>query len=294
MKLIQIPCTHCASEMVLTKSEPNATIRCSKCGFLTAPLDKKSVEKDRGAWWSLWLGLSSIVLLFLTGIPAVYLGVRSLLRMRHYNPRPGDRRAAIAGTSLGSFFGIIIGSVVGFLLFVVVLTLTTLEQTKDPAEIKQILSNFATIETPDSLLAYRGRVILNSQQEVIFQDHQKQRDATIRLEIGYLKPMFGANTNQLRTSQIGLDFGVDLEPEGTADEKLKWRMCGEDVTVTRTRLVEEKPDTNGVIRKITRYYGMTTNKSGTYGLVVLLREPNNSLSEEDVRKIFESLLPVEH
>ena len=292
--LIKIPCTHCHSEMVLTRALPDVSIRCSGCGFITEPVETNDakVTSDPGARWSLWLGLSSVVLLFITGLPALFLGVRSLLRMKHYEPLKFDRNAAIAGTVLGTIFGVIIGAFAAFVLFVFAITLTTVERTEDPDEVLRNLATFAKLDVPSKLLPTGARNILQT-RDVTFRDHKNGRSATISLEIGYIRSTFGPNTNQLKTTLQNHDFGVDLQRVPSTTSNLTWKLAGKETTVKKTTMVEEKPDMNGVTRKVTRYFGMVTTNQGTYGMVVLLREPNNPLTEADVKKIFESTQAVE-
>ena len=87
-------------------------LRCGKCGDFIDSGVKANAPVDKFARRSLWLGISSIILLFFTGIPAIYYGVKSLMRSKYTSVRPGDRRAAIAGTALGTIFGVFLGTCV--------------------------------------------------------------------------------------------------------------------------------------------------------------------------------------
>ena len=56
------------------------SLRCGNCGDLIGTGVKANAPREKTASRSLWLGLSSIILLFFTGIPAIYYGIKSLLK----------------------------------------------------------------------------------------------------------------------------------------------------------------------------------------------------------------------
>ena len=101
-------CQHCKSKVVTVGLNTGQQIRCANCLTIWTFGKVETDATDRLAWRSFWLGLSSILFLFFTGIPAIYYGVRSLLRMRFVKPKKRDRAAAIAGTTMGGCFGIFV------------------------------------------------------------------------------------------------------------------------------------------------------------------------------------------
>lgn len=58
---------------------------------------------SRGALVSLLLGLASLLLLFLTGVPAIWIGLNALRAVNAGEGRLRGRRLAVAGVALGAF-----------------------------------------------------------------------------------------------------------------------------------------------------------------------------------------------
>ena len=99
-------CPQCQSTLLVEVFGTSNPIRCASCGEISMPPNQQASEVHRDSRRSLWLGVASIVLLFLTGIPAIWYGVRSLLKMRFVRSQRGDRKAATIGAVLGLIFGI--------------------------------------------------------------------------------------------------------------------------------------------------------------------------------------------
>jgi hypothetical protein len=113
---------------------------------------------NRAARWSFWLGISSIVLLWITGIPALILGTRALWQMRHQKTTKQEKRWAITGTLLGTLFGLLLGGcltgMVG--IFIAVSTTFSSDRSEDPAVLRQWLKEVVHLDIPEELKANFG------------------------------------------------------------------------------------------------------------------------------------------
>ena len=119
-------CQQCDATLIADGLPQGQQVRCVKCAHLFRLGEEKKTSADRLAWRSFWLGLSSLLCMFFTGIPAIYYGIRSLLRMRFIKPRPKDRFAAVSGTLMGGCFGMS-GAVIACFAAIIAITLTTVD-----------------------------------------------------------------------------------------------------------------------------------------------------------------------
>ena len=124
-------CHKCGIDLVTDGLPSGRLVRCVKCLGLSAVTSKDNSNRYRRAWWSLGLGaicppliviafvllfnewpvvsLISLMLLFLAGCPAFYLGVKCLLQMRYIKASSASKFAAITGSTLGLFCGVMFG-----------------------------------------------------------------------------------------------------------------------------------------------------------------------------------------
>src|SRR5450755_703431 len=73
---------------------------------------------SRWAAVSLFLGLASLLLLFLAGIPAIWIGLNALRAVNASDGRLRDRRLAVAGAALGGLG--CLAAIIGFVVLVFV------------------------------------------------------------------------------------------------------------------------------------------------------------------------------
>ena len=108
MKLIY--CDKCKKDLCAVEIPDDVQFRCSVCGHVGFQNSSRDDHiQVQSAWWSLWLGLASIVLIFFTGIPAVYLGIKALLKMRYQKVTNLTRFAAVGGVAIGGVWGVMCG-----------------------------------------------------------------------------------------------------------------------------------------------------------------------------------------
>ncbi|MEL7497900.1 MAG: hypothetical protein AAFN77_09840 [Planctomycetota bacterium] len=322
-----IVCEGCQSALVTKGILAGQIIRCGRCGKISQMGTSEALATDRMAWRSLWLGISSIFLLFITGLPAVYYGVKSLLRMRFVRPKKSDRIAAITGTALGGCFGIFIGSFVAMVgLFVLIVTMD-IKRSQNPAEIKEFLAKVCTISMPTELEGFDfDGILFNSNQSFEFGDAKKYSDQTFRIRILYQRSTIGINRNtmiqQMREVYVS-SSRMKIDKDGT--EMLLWNIDDESVdvqkrifTLTPKKNAEsqnvsedgnevsssDQPDeaTSGESTESTKsqtpeivkhYFGVITRESGIYGFVVYVNETRRPTTDEEIQQIIETLKPIE-
>ena len=270
--------------------------------------EEQKTSADRLAWRSFWLGLSSLVLLFFTGLPAIYYGIRSMLRMRFIKSRPKDRFAAVAGTAMGGCFGVIGGTMIVSFAAIIAITILTVNQPKTAEAKQQLYSQIFASEMPPELLLDRAVSVLNSQHFFDFFDNEEPEQRTIRVHLLHhnanFQPMQTQVVAQLRDRSLKLP-GKKLVEKNS--ELLSWKMLDQDVEIRKT-IFEILPDdqaeetesesgsgtaaesesANGVA---IQYYGICKSPFGFTGMTVIAKQPQSLFSEEKIRELFASIQP---
>ncbi len=291
-----IQCSNCQAELVTESLASGRDIRCSSCGkIITREWLGGTNFSYRDAWWSLGWGLSSIFLLCFAGIPAVYLGIRALLRMRYRTATLGARRAAIWGIITGGLFGILMGGalmVVGVIVFVF---WATTEQTDDPqrglAILHEIVSLDLDYEQIKPQLALHSNVFLSLVQLV---DSPEKKDQRVNIKLLRLPTWMSTNRAQFANMLRDEYLNSSRKYRRGEAEILTWKIGGRDVAVTKIVSRFEKPsdDAETAVR-IIQYFFLTDFGNNTYGLVLIHQPPDSKLDEEKVQKIFESFRVVQ-
>ena len=112
-------CSNCEATLVVIDLTEHDHVSCSQCNA-TFPLSQVSdtpPRTSRQAVASMILGVVSIVGLFVTGIPAIFLGIRALVRMRRNPLLLKGHSMAIVGILSGGGFGLICGSCATLMFF---------------------------------------------------------------------------------------------------------------------------------------------------------------------------------
>jgi hypothetical protein len=109
---ISATCGSCGVALITEDLLETDVLSCTSCGSTVRLAEAADIEArtSRQAVFSLLLGLASIIGLFLTGIPAIVFGVRSLRLIRREPAHYKGRGLAIAGIVTGSGFGVIFGA----------------------------------------------------------------------------------------------------------------------------------------------------------------------------------------
>ena len=286
-------CQNCQSELVTdfisSSQSAEVVIRCGNCGEAFSPLQDSGVV-DKNAWRSLWLGLASLVLICFTGIPAMYFGIKSLLRGRYTRTRPQDRRAAVAGTILGGLFGVF-GSFCVFGLGGVVLVTylsnanaTTTEQTR------HVLDGLATMNMPDELTVGRATKMLGS-SIFRFGDNEDKNKANLRFDFMYFPPAMAGSVTTLNSQLRNEQLNSEATYKEVSEELLKWDLCGRTIGVTKIVLEETRDQQPAT--EVCLYYGFSSVKPGIFAVAFMHRPVDSGLSEQQIRELIESITPRE-
>ena len=283
-------CPECNSVLLAELFPSAASIRCTSCSTIAPRMSATSAEANRFAWRSFWLGLSSIVLLFLTGIPAIWYGVRSLLEMRYVQSQKHDRKAAVAGVSLGVIFGILGSGLLAIIGGFALIISFAIVDTVDPQKIREISESIGSIEMPEGFEPSTAKAITDQFHRATWRDGTTAETANGRIRL--MKVKYG---NQIGRQQLGspvINFSLhkkitddDSSPESTT---LTWTFAGVDHGVVKLRRKAKGEDFDTV------RYTVVTDESFSdkekWALVGSFRHPGK-YTEEDVRKIFESFVP---
>lgn len=296
-------CLQCQSELLIDVDSSANSIRCAACGSTASRNHESAEQANRLAWRSLWLGLSSIVFLCFTGIPAIWLGIRSLLQMRFTQKRIQDQRAAVVGVAMGLLFGIL-GSAIAIVagLLVVVFSWTT-SSPETPEEILAFQESIGKIELPDSIQPVRGRGMIGQFKQTMWDDSSESKEdqsCRIRIVRGMQNSQIGrGQIAELRDMNLGLDLKIEPNPEIS---ELSWQFCGKPIVVVKTVMKVQLPDstliryvakTIGDNRSVTQTesQGNSSAQKDDFGIGVVIREPSR-WSEDDVKAIIESFQPT--
>ena len=141
-------CSHCQADLYTESIAGGRSVRCAGCNGLNLyEGEKGSGNQNREAWFSLVLGLSSFFFSCLTGLPAIFFGIRALRKMR-YLPTSGRAKvAAIIGIATGGLIGtLLMGSIIlivgaGFGIS------QTIEKLENPAEATKLSKQLGSFES---------------------------------------------------------------------------------------------------------------------------------------------------
>ena len=267
------------------------SLRCGNCGDLIGTGVKANAPREKTASRSLWLGLSSIILLFFTGIPAIYYGIKSLLKARHKSIRPQDRRNAILGIVFGSCFGVFLSTCVLGLGGVTALFLTNSRITEDFESSKLIYRRLNKAALPTQFVEGSANNF-SGMCQCSFTDSDNPTKRTCRLLYAYLPPLMIGSTATIdkQLSQPKLHGGAR---ENTIERKrLAWEIAGEPTAVFRhiTEEVYDNKEGVAITRRVHKYYGFAVNKDGIYAASCVVQIPNEVYpTEEDVKAMFASI-----
>lgn len=294
-------CQTCNSLLLTRGVVPGQQIRCGRCGDISRFGTVESVPTDRLAWRSFWLGLSSIVLLFITGLPAIYYGIKSLMRMRFSKPKTSDRVAAIVGTSMGGCFGIVVGAMVLLVGGAFLFALATKYGSEDPAEIRQLLAESCELQVPEDAqpVAYQT-VFMNSQRNFRFANSTERNQQSL-----YISLHTASSSMQVHRTQLLAIISGARKPSGKPfnSKKLKWTVNNEvcDVQKNTYRIKPNLGSTDDenddldedAFELVDHYYGIIPSETECFGLILSVNTTRRPMTESEVEAIWTSLRPVQ-
>ena len=325
-------CKNCDTNLCAIEVPQNVQIRCSKCGYITfMEGNADDFVQLKNAWRSLWLGLASIILIFLTGIPAVYFGIKALLKMRYQKVTSATKFAAIAGVVIGGIWGVLIGGAialtVGFGLVVAYLGGST--TINDPTLAIEKFNQIAKFEIPkESNLNVRlAAISLIKRSHIEFWDDEKFTNSRNRLYFSYCNVFFTSQLGSRTSSRNNMRNGAadrilgnwDDQLEKGDESKVDWMIHGESREVTKTRYFgtikvknesdadsekgeegiekQNKDETEGenVITEeidLMVYQCLFDAEPNTVCITFMVEIPNDQIPESKIQAIFESYQPV--
>lgn len=281
-------CQVCNSKLVTDGLNSGQQIRCANCQSLSRFGKVEKVATDRLAWRSFWLGISSILLLSITGIPAIYYGIRSLLRMRFIKPVRRDRAAAIIGTTLGGCLGVFVGFIAIFSLILALIHYWTFTETHVESEVAQQCSLIFEFSSPH-VVPVRATSSMNSQRLFDFADKTEFDDRTLMIRLAFvrvgLQPNDAVMTNQLKKKRLGAkSFGPIHK-----SEFLDWQLNGQPIHVKKSvfsRTLDSDLETDSTAETHRQYWGYIRVENGLFGMAVVYDPARCELTESDVQEIF--------
>lgn len=278
-------CQVCDSKLVTDGLISGQQVRCANCQSLSRFGKLEKVATHRLAWRSFWLGLSSILLLTFTGIPAMYYGIRSLLRMRFIKPARMDRAAAIAGTTLGGCFGVFFGFIAATSLILGLIQYWTFDETTESQEVSHKCSQYFEFSSP-YVVPVKATFSMNSQWSFDFADIPETDDSNLAIRLVFLRtgiqPNDGVMIRQLQAKGTKQSFGAVHESEYVA-----WEFDDRKVNIKKSVFSRESgPEPDETEETHRQYWGYVRGDDGLYGMVVVFEPDNCKLTESDVRELF--------
>lgn len=279
-------CQSCNSKLETEGLQPGQRYRCANCEAVHLFGTTEKVPADKLAWRSLWLGLASIILVFITGIPAIYYGIKSLLRMRFVKSKKSDRAAAIAGTALGGCFGLFFGFIVVSIISIGLLSYLTYKTTSVPSEVVENCEQIFDFEAPPEFKPIEAQEMLGMQKSFDFADDIDEEKRHARIYLKFLGSSMRTNEDGLigSLSSKSVNNGLGEERE---TELLKWNVFGEDTDVRKTIFEPSTEDSN--IVETHQYFVLVRRRDGYYGMTIVYEPECFELNEGDVRAIFEGV-----
>lgn len=202
-------CPNCNASIATGGIEPSAIVRCAGCGSQFSAAYEAISTKNRKATLSLVLGLVSVVGLFLTGIPAVILGIKSLADIKNRRTSVGRRRS-IGGIIAGGFFGFTCSaSAIGLALIV-----PGMIPTDDPVEIAKIQKVIGQFEFPETLKPVSASTIIMGMRQVRYRDEPE----ISQVAMVYYPFNSGLNANAVRGQVNGRKRGVMKMTDAKAED----------------------------------------------------------------------------
>ncbi len=273
----------------------------------------------RSAWWSLAFGVVCLLALavgigvfffiqqwwilgffcFATviGFPAVYLGLRALLKMKYQRTSSATRIAAIGGSALGGVFGILICgmiSVFGLGIAWFVFSTVILE---GPEACLTRTREILLIDLPPetNIQPYRIRTSAMQVNRIDFRNAERVDESTVSMKV--LRFPKWVTTN--RQHFVGMledeifDRFSDSELSSREKENLEWQMVGRPEKINRilwhwTSNHEDRVQKTDVLQ----YYSFFDVGGTSFGIVLIHQPADSKLSEDDIRNIFESFRPA--
>ncbi len=288
-----LTCQNCHSELVTdfiaASQSADVVIRCGNCGDVFSPLQNLLIA-DKYAWRSLWLGIASVVLICFTGIPAMYFGIRSLLRSQYKRTRPQDRRAAVAGTILGGMFGIFGSFCVFGIGGAILIAYLSQVEAETMEQAKHVLDGVVKMEMPEQFVEGRATKMFGA-SVFRFYDNGDSDKRNSRFDFLYFPPAMAGSVTTLNSQLRSKRLLSDANYKELSEEILQWDLCGRTIGITKVVFEETLDDQPPA--EVCLYYGFSAVEPGIFGIAIAHRTADSGLTEQRIRELIESITPKE-
>ena len=295
-------CPRCQSELVVGLVSNQQQVRCARGGSISQPqVEQGTRQVNRAARWSLWLGLSSILLLWITGIPALILGIRALWQMRYKRPTKREKESAIIGTVLGTTFGLLLGGcATGALAMAITIAINAMPtSTNDPAVIRQWMDEVVHLDLPPELEATDAIWLMSTQSFEFNKAGKPYEFPTTQLHVIHIGSLLANNPGLLKSFQddwAKTNLTVRQGHQLINSEQLEWNLEGAATAVNHETfrvpadLTPELSDSSH--SKADHYIAFVRQRGAVVGLQLYTEGPDR-MDLGEVRQLFESLEIVE-
>ena len=317
-------CSHCNAELYTDSIAGARSVRCAGCGGVNLSGEEKgSGNQNRDAWYSLVLGMASLICSFVAGLPAIFFGIRALRKMRYLPTSGRAKTAAISGTVAGFFGTFVIGSCLAFFGIIVGAT-QWVEEYNSPVEAakfsKQIGSFESNVVGLKSRKAFRLPSIFqmaiwtDDQLDVHWLDNRNPRTVYHWQESDRSVSIIAAKVpglvNRLQIKQMMRDthLGRWRNRKQTAKETLKWKFLGTETEVWKNIYQDQSeeystdkpagtdsgdaandtPESEYPLDQLDQYSTLAVIDGKNCTMVLNHRPAESGLTPEDIRQIFES------
>ena len=186
-------CPYCQASLLMQNTHAGDSIRCASCGQIWQHgFQPVATRVSRQAVASMICGAAALLCGFLTGIPAIILGVRALLAIRRNYGLHG-RNLAITGITTGVIFG---SCCLTYLLSIAWL-MNEYESTTNPVRIEQLRSEICQLELPPELQPREGERLPTGMRTLEYANEPASRPTTRQLHIHYYPAQLGYDSDHL-------------------------------------------------------------------------------------------------
>ena len=287
-----VACPKCDSRLLAERLDDVAVL-CANCRTAFVPAGRLTIQRtSRKAIISFVLGLLSLVGLFLTGIPAIWLGI-SAFRDIGRTPRSlKGKSLAVSGIATGTVFGLMCGTCISVSVAFALIIPSQVTETEDPQVVAEIAARIADFEAP------RGTGPLEAMEMGMFGVRSVVYGRDPRPE----HPLIVVSQSPQGTIRQQAEFGIrdilenkdgresgSLEIEET--EQLEFTIRGQTVSVQKTIGLDNQRQ-----QRFRQYIAEIPNEGGLILAALITPDepsessetPTVSLTEDEVREFFES------
>lgn len=284
-------CPYCAAELLTIGTHRLDPVRCSHCGrSFTITIGRAGVRTSRLSVASAVVGLCSVMCGFISGIPAVLLGVLALRRIGRSERRLQGRVWAYAGIASGSLMTVACGGMVGMIIWMG----NSVSSTREPEQVSAIAAALATFQMPEQVQPVRAESLPMGMKVVTFGDKPRRDKAGVFLTMMHYPKWMGYNAERAR-AQTALHDGALRGKKTESEEEFKIEANGQELVVVRfLRSDPEGP----------RYRAYATAYVQDHGVVLLIvsvdetpasadeAEDRFTMTEAEVRQLLASYVPA--